>query len=299
MLRAKDDPARRHTSPLSDMTPVRISHYDLHSHSTCSDGAMRPSDVVERAAQRGVRALALTDHDEVSGLAEARAAAKEAAIELIDGVEVSVSWKGHTLHIVGLMIDPANEILVKGLRSNRAGRNERAERISAELERVGIHDALGGARAYVTNPELVSRTHFARYLVDTGWARSTQAVFDKYLGSGKPGYVLHTWASLEQAVQWITAAGGSAVLAHPGRYKLDDAERDNLLRSFKGLGGVGVEVVTGSHTPDQYGFWAERAREYGLLASVGSDFHGLPDSYRELGDLPPLPSGCKPVWQSF
>jgi predicted metal-dependent phosphoesterase TrpH len=260
---------------------------------------MRPSEVVERAAQRGVRALALTDHDEVSGLAEAKGAAEKAGIELIDGVEISVTWHGHTLHVVGLHVDPANDVIVSGLIENRAGRNDRAGRIAAELERVGIPDALEGARAYVTNPELVSRTHFARYLVETGWARTTQGVFDRYLGVGKPGYVPHAWASLEQATEWITAAGGLAVLAHPGRYKLTESERDDLLGLFKDLGGTALEVVTGSHTPDQYGYWARRASEYGFLASVGSDFHGLPDSYRDLGDLPPLPTGCKPVWQAF
>ncbi|MGZ5171396.1 MAG: PHP domain-containing protein, partial [Burkholderiales bacterium] len=244
---------------------MRTSLFDLHSHSTVSDGVLKPAQVVERAAQRGVKALALTDHDELSGLAEARLAAEQAGIELIDGVEISVSWRGHTLHIVGLRVDPADDVLVSGLHTNRAGRNERAERISAELARVGIPDALEGARAYVTNPALVSRTHFARYLVETGWARSTQGVFDKYLGSGKPGYVPHVWAGLDQAVEWITTAGGIPVIAHPGRYTLSEDEREHLLRTFKELGGIGVEVVTGSHTPDQYGYWARRATEYGLL----------------------------------
>ena len=281
------------------MTNLRVSRYDLHSHSTYSDGMMRPAELLERAAQRGVQALALTDHDEVSGLGEARSAAEAAGIELIDGVEVSVSWHGHTLHVVGLHVDPSNAILLEGLRANRSGRAERAARMSAELEKIGIPGTLEGARAYVTNPELVSRTHFARYLVESGVARNTQAVFDRYLGAGKPGYVPHLWASLEQAIDWITSAGGLPVLAHPGRYKLDESERDTLLTCFKELGGVGIEVVTGSHTPDQYGYWAERARQHDLLASVGSDFHGPRESYRDLGDLPPLPSGCTPIWQRF
>jgi predicted metal-dependent phosphoesterase TrpH len=151
----------------------------------------------------------------------------------------------------------------------------------------------------VTNPELVSRTHFARYLVETGRARNTQAVFDQYLGAGKPGYVPHEWATLAQAVEWIRAAGGFAVIAHPGRYKLNEWQRDELLQTFKSLGGTGIEVVTGSHTPDQYGYWARRARDHDFFASVGSDFHGVPDSYRDLGDLPPLPGGCAPIWQCF
>lgn len=275
------------------------ARYDLHSHSTRSDGLLQPAAVVERAAQRGVQALALTDHDEVSGLPEARTAAEAHGIRLIDGVEVSVSWNSHTLHIVGLAVDPRNEVLAEGLRRNRSGRNERAERIAAQLETVGIPGALEGARAYVTNPELVSRTHFARFLVESGRARNTHAVFERYLGTGKPGYVPHLWASLDDALAWIRAAGGLPVLAHPGRYKLDEAERSALLGTFRDLGGVGVEVVTGSHSPDQYGYWARRAGEYGLLASTGSDFHGAGESHRDLGDLPALPATCTPIWSQL
>lgn len=260
---------------------------------------MPPAEVVARAAQRGVQALALTDHDEIGGLAEARAAAETVGIDLIAGVEVSVTWRAHTLHIVGLQIDPANEVLVQGLHTNRAGRSERAERMSAALAHIGIPGVLEGARAYVTNPELVSRTHFARYLVESGRARSTQAVFEQYLVLGKPGYVPHEWASLKDAIDWISVAGGIPVLAHPGRYKMEEPERRKLLTEFRDLGGIGVEVVTGSHTPDQYGYWARRAQEFGFAASVGSDFHGPRESYRDLGDLPALPSGCKPVWERF
>ena len=281
------------------MSPSSTPVYDLHTHSTFSDGRLRPAELVARAAEHGVQALALTDHDVVDGLAEAHAAAAEAGVELIDGVEVSVTWNQHTLHIVGLAIDPANEVLVEGLTSNRAGRNERAERIAHALERIGIPGALSGARAYVTNPELVSRTHFARHLVQSGRARDTQDVFDRYLGTGKPGYVPHRWASLAQAVEWIGASGGFAVLAHPGRYKLANAESETLLGEFKDLGGVGIEVVTGSHTPDQYAVWARHASSHGLRASVGSDFHGPRDGYRDLGRLPPLPAGCTPIWSLF
>ena len=278
---------------------MSTSHFDLHAHSTRSDGVIVPAELVARGAGRGVKALALTDHDDVSGLAEARAAARAAGIELIDGVEISVSWNDHTIHVVGLRVDPENGTLVAGLRSNRAGRNERAERISAQLEGIGIPGALEGARAYVTNPELVSRTHFARFLVKTGRARSTQGVFDQFLGEGRAGYVPHVWASLGEAVSWITAAGGIPVIAHPGRYKLSEAHREKLLRSFVDLGGLGIEVVTGSHAPDQFGYWARRAREFGLLSSMGSDFHGPREGHRDLGDLPPLPPGCKPVWDKF
>ncbi|HET7159000.1 MAG TPA: 3',5'-nucleoside bisphosphate phosphatase [Burkholderiales bacterium] len=288
------------TTPITfDSIPVTDSalRHDLHSHSTWSDGVLPPTEVVARAAQRGVDVLALTDHDEVGGLSEARAAAHAAGVRLIEGVEISVTWGGHALHILGLRIDPSNTVLVEGLRTNRAGRTERAERISAGLASIGIPDALEGARVYVTNPELVSRTHFARHLVESGRARNTQAVFDRYLGVGKPGYAPHEWASLENAVEWITIAGGIPVIAHPGRYKMDEPTRRKLLLEFKGFGGIGVEVVTGSHTSEQYGYWARRAAEYDLLASVGSDFHTPHGSYRDLGGLPPLPSGCKPIWE--
>ena len=281
------------------MTALRVSRHDLHSHSTFSDGTMRPRDLVARAAERGVGVLALTDHDELSGLAEARAAAEQAGIRLVDGVEISVTWNDHTIHVVGLAVDPENESLKAGLRATRAGRNERAARMAAELERLGIHGTLEGARRYVTNPELVSRTHFARYLVESGRAKNTQAVFDNWLGDGKPGYVPHAWATLADAVGWIRAAGGIPVIAHPGRYKLTDAERNALLGSFKDLGGRALEVVTGSHTPDQFGYWAKRATEFGFLTSCGSDFHGPREAYRDIGELPPLPSGCVPVWNEL
>jgi predicted metal-dependent phosphoesterase TrpH len=260
---------------------------------------MHPAQLVERAAERGVRAVALTDHDEVSGLAEARDAAKATGIRLIDGVEVSVTWNGHTLHIVGLAIDPQNDVLAEGLRKNRSGRWARAEKIAAQLETLGIPNALEGASAYAANPELVSRAHFARHIVATGQARNTQAVFDRYLSAGKPGYVPHEWASLNEAIEWIATAGGVPVLAHPARYKVEAAEQRVLLGAFKDLGGRAVEVLTSSHTPEQSAYWAKVAVEYGLLASAGSDFHGPRESYRDLGDLPPLPAGCTPVWTQF
>lgn len=257
---------------------------------------MEPAAVIARAAERGVQALALTDHDGLGGLSEARSAAHSAGIRLIDGVEISVSWHEHTIHVVGLAIDPDSGVLVEGLRMNRSGRSGRAERIAAQLAAIGIEGALEGARAYVTNPDLVSRTHFARFLVETGHARSTQAVFDRFLGEGRPGYVPHLWTTLDTAIAWILAAGGIPVLAHPGRYKLDENGRRALLEAFRTAGGLAIEVVTGSHSPDEYGYWGRRANEYGLLASMGSDFHGPRETYKDLGELPPLPSDCVPVW---
>jgi 3',5'-nucleoside bisphosphate phosphatase len=272
---------------------------DLHSHSTHSDGQLTPRELIARAHAQGVQVYALTDHDELSGLADARVAAEACGMRFIAGVEISVSWGDETLHIVGLNIDPLHAQIAEGLRGARAGRNARAQRIAADLERAGVPDALTGARRYALNPDLLSRTHFARYLVERGIVRDTQAAFRRYLTPGKPGYVEHQWARLPEAVQWIRAAGGAAVIAHPGRYKLNNRENETLLGEFRDLGGAGVEVVTGSHTADQYATWARYAQRFGLQASAGSDFHGPGESYLDLGRLPDLPYGLTPVWEKF
>lgn len=278
------------------MTP---SHYDLHCHSTYSDGLLSPSELVARAAARGVTVLALTDHDELAGLHQAFDAASALGIELVAGVEISVTWAGHTLHVVGLRIDPAAAALNAGLQRVRAGRVSRASRISDGLAQAGIDGALEGAQTYAANPRLVSRTHFARFLVERGHARDVHAVFKRYLTAGHPGHVAHEWATLEEAVDWILDAGGIAVLAHPGRYRMETWQREEMLERFKALGGMALEVVTGSHTAEQYLYWAKAAQRHGLLASCGSDFHAPGESYRDLGDLPPLPSGSTPVWTAF
>ncbi|MBX3665486.1 MAG: PHP domain-containing protein [Burkholderiales bacterium] len=272
---------------------------DLHSHSTFSDGMLGPEALVERAVQRGVDMLALTDHDETGGLAEAREAAAEWGIRLINGVEISVQWEAVTLHIVGLCVDPAHAPLLEGLSTIRAGREFRAQRIAASLSGAGISGSLEGARRYAKNPELVSRAHFARYLVETGHARDTNAVFRNYLTPGKPGYVPHQWAELPEALRWISGSGGVAVLAHPGRYPLNQQQCERLLEEFIGLGGAAVEVVTGSHAPDEFTTWARYARRFGLQASAGSDFHGPGEGYRDIGNVPVLPAGCTPVWSAF
>jgi 3',5'-nucleoside bisphosphate phosphatase len=273
--------------------------FDLHCHSTRSDGLLTPSELAARAAGRGVNVLALTDHDDTSGLAEARAHAAGAGMDFVNGVEISVTWHEHTLHVVGLRIDPDCPALADGLAQVRSGRGRRAEEMAAGLARAGIPASLEGARAYVTNPALVGRAHFARFLAERGHARDVGSVFRKYLAAGKPGYVPHQWASLAEAVAWITASGGIAVLAHPGRYRLTRHEREELLGSFKELGGRAIEVVTGSHSPEQHITWGQYAQRFGLHASVGSDFHGPDESLRDLGALPPLPDGCRPVWELF
>lgn len=272
---------------------------DLHSHSTCSDGLLGPAELVERAVLRGVDMLALTDHDELAGLAPARAAAVQWGLRLINGVEISVQWEETTLHIVGLNVNPDHAPLIEGLAAIRSGREHRALRMADSLAAAGITGSLEGARRYAKNPELLSRSHFARYLVEAGHARDTNAVFRNFLTPGKPGYVPHQWAALTDALGWIIGSGGLAVLAHPGRYPLNQQQAERLLGEFVGLGGAAVEVVTGSHTPDEFVIWARYAKRFGLRASAGSDFHGPGEGYRDIGNVPVLPAGCDPVWSGF
>ncbi|TDK68373.1 3',5'-nucleoside bisphosphate phosphatase [Sapientia aquatica] len=272
---------------------------DLHCHSTVSDGLLAPAEVAARASANGVDVWALTDHDEVGGMAEARAAAKALGMRHVTGVEISITWAAKTIHIVGLQVDETNPTLIQGLHDTRNGREKRAREISALLADVGIPNAFEGALTYVGNPELISRTHFARFLVETGVCKDVKHVFENYLVEGKPGYIPHRWASLEQSVSWIRAAGGLAVVAHPGRYDLTPMQMSAFLDEFKQFGGQGIEVVTGSHTPDQFDEYAKVAQSYGLLASRGSDFHGPGESRIDLGALPPLPDNLKPVWHDW
>lgn len=278
--------------------------YDLHCHSTVSDGLLSPSELVARAAGRGVKFLALTDHDDVAGLAEAAAAAAQHGVQFINGVEISVSWRSHTLHIVGLHIDPACAPLTEGLRAIRNGRGARAQLMAESLAKCGIGGVLEGAYRYAGNPGIIGRTHFARFLVESGRSKDVRSVFKNYLVKGKPGYVAHQWAALPDAVGWIRSSGGVAVLAHPGRYtsgrkKMGSTTLRELLREFVDLGGQGIEVVSGAHTPEQYAEFARYAQEFGLLASCGSDFHGPGESFRDVGRLPDFPAGCRPVWQAW
>jgi 3',5'-nucleoside bisphosphate phosphatase len=272
---------------------------DLHCHSTSSDGLLKPEALVARAAANGVEILALTDHDGVSGLAEARAKAESEGIRFVDGVEISVTWEGSTVHIVGLQIDPENPILLSGLESIREGRAARAEKMGEALAAAGVPDSLAGAKAYAENPSLISRSHFARHLVKTGRAPDVKSVFQHYLVNGKPGFVPHRWASLGDAVSWIRAAGGIAVVAHPGRYNFSKPRLHAFLSEFRDCGGAGIEVVTGSHSPEQYSEFARIAREFGFTASRGSDYHGKGESRADLGALPHLLDDLKPVWHDW
>lgn len=272
---------------------------DLHCHSNVSDGMLAPAEMAARAKANGVELWALTDHDEVGGIAEARRAADALGLRFVAGVEVSVTWANKTVHIVGLGIDETATALTAGLASVRSGRVRRGREIAAQLEQAGIAGAFEGALKHADNPEMLGRTHFARYIVESGVRPSVAEVFRDFLIEGKPGFVPHCWVTLEQAVGWIRAAGGRAVIAHPGRYAFTDLQQDVLIDSFRELGGMGIEVVTGSHTPDQYEVYARIARDAGLLASRGSDFHGPTESRADLGSLPPLPAGLTAVWHDW
>ncbi|MBP9218525.1 MAG: PHP domain-containing protein [Sterolibacterium sp.] len=271
---------------------------DLHCHSNVSDGLLNPRALVQRAHENGVTLLALTDHDELAGLSEARAAAEEFGVRFLDGVEISVSWgNDQTIHVVGLGVDPDYAVLDTGLAQLRGGRDARARRMAQALAEAGIAGAYEGALRYAGNPALVGRSHFARYIVEAGHAPDVRSVFDHWLARGKPGYVPHQWTTLATAVQWIHEAGGLAVIAHPGRYRVTKAELRRLLGEFRDLGGDGIEVLSGSHSADEMQAAARHAREFGLLASRGSDFHGPGESRVDLGRLPALPEGVEPIWK--
>jgi predicted metal-dependent phosphoesterase TrpH len=272
---------------------------DLHCHSNVSDGVLAPAAVAAYARKGGVDVWALTDHDEVKGIKAARQAAQGLGMRFVAGVEISVTWANETVHVVGLQIDEDAPELVQGLAATRAGRDARGREIAAQLARAGIPNAYEGALKYVANPDLLSRTHFARYLVEIGACDSTPDVFRKYLSEGRPGYVPHRWASLADAVAWIRGAGGIPVIAHPGRYRFDRTAEGAMFDEFKQLGGNTIEVVTGSHTPDQYETYAEAARRYGFLASRGTDFHAPGESRVEFDKLAPLPAGLTPVWHDW
>lgn len=272
--------------------------YDLHTHSTASDGTLTPPELVALAAAKGVDVLALTDHDTLEGLASAQTAADAAGLILSPGVEISVTWGGRAIHIIGLGIDPRNRTLRDGLAGLSAYRRRRAEEISRRLAREGIEGAFEGARA-LSNGRLIGRTHFARFLVQRGYASDEREVFKHYLVKGKPGHVAGDWASLEAAVGWIRGAGGQAVIAHPGRYGFTRTKLLRLIGQFTELGGVGIEVVSGSHSRDECLRFARYAQENRLLASVGSDFHGPGNPRTGLGGMAPSPSFCTPIWADW
>jgi predicted metal-dependent phosphoesterase TrpH len=274
-----------------------VLNADLHCHSVVSDGTLTPEELAARASANGVQLWALTDHDEIGGQHRAAAAAAAQGMKYLTGTEISVTFANETVHIVGLGFDPDDPAMRQGLVATRGGRGARAREMAEQLAQVGIAGAYEGALKYVGNPELISRTHFARFLVEIGACKDTNEVFRRYLTEGKPGYVPHRWASLKDAVQWITRSGGMAVIAHPARYRFTANEEYALFTEFKAHGGQAVEVVTGSHTAAEAVRYAETAREFGLAASRGSDFHSPNESHTDLGRLPPLPEGLTPVWE--
>ena len=287
------------TNTPSDTGRMLALNADLHCHSTISDGWLDPVQLVQRAAANGAELLALTDHDEVSGVEAAAAEAGRLGLRFVGGVEISVSFGVETVHIVGLGIDAQHAGLRDELATLRAGRAARAARIADELAAVGIGGALEGACRFAQNPALVSRAHFARHLVAIKVMPDVKTVFDHYLVRGKPGYVEHQWAELEDAVAWIRAAGGVAVVAHPARYRLSSAQMSSLFDRFIAAGGEAVEVVSGAHTADEMQRYATLARQRGLLASRASDFHGVGESTVDVGRCNPLPPDLVPVWSRF
>lgn len=278
---------------------LRVHSVDLHAHSSVSDGLLSPAALIRRAAENGVGALALTDHDVTAGIDRAQAAARIHGVHLVAGVEISVTWCERTIHVVGLRIDHRCQVLQAGLAGVRDGRTARAAGIAADLSRVGIEGSFEGAVRFAENPEFVGRTHFARFLVECGFAPSLREVFKRYLVEGRPGFVEHQWASLADAVSWIRAAGGQAVIAHPGRYRVSDQQLARLIEAFRDLGGVGIEVIAPSHRPDQIATFARLCRRFGLKASAGSDFHGPGEQRFDVGRQPTLPCGVSPIWEDW
>lgn len=282
---------------MKTLSPTGILNADLHCHSVVSDGTLTPEQLAQRAKANGVELWALTDHDEVGGQHRALAAAKAAGLPYLTGVEISVTFASVTVHIVGLGFDPDHPALVQGLAQTRGGRDQRAQEMADQLAAVGIKGAYDGALKYVGNPELISRTHFARFLVETGVCQDTPEVFRRFLTEGKPGYVPHRWAKLGDAVRWIREAGGVAIIAHPARYDHSPTAEYALFTEFIAHGGQGVEVVTGSHSAAEAIAYADMALEFGLAASRGSDFHSPDESHTDLGALPHLQGKLTPVWE--
>ncbi|TDR82643.1 3',5'-nucleoside bisphosphate phosphatase [Paludibacterium purpuratum] len=276
-----------------------MASIDLHFHSRASDGALAPAEVIARAHEREASLVALTDHDCLAGLAEARAEAQKLGLPFLNGVEASVSWgvKAQTVHIVGLGFDPDDSTLRAGLDGVRQGRIDRAHEMAAQLARVGIEGAFEGAMVFCDNPDQISRTHFARFLVEQGHVKDVRTVFRKYLTPGKPGYVPHRWATLADAVGWIVGAGGEAVIAHPGRYEMGRTLTERLIDEFKAAGGRGIEVASGSHSLDDMHKYALIAQRFDLWSSAGSDFHAPGEGCRDVGRTDDLPPICRPVWE--
>ena len=289
-----------HSFISSGLLPFPVLKVDLHCHSTASDGLLSPEAVARRAADNGVDLFSLSDHDDLSGLPIAATVAGEYGMRFITGVEISVEWENAQVHILGYNFAADDVTLNAGLQSIRDGRISRARRMSDELEKkLGLSGCFDGAMRYAENPNLISRAHFARYLVEQGLCKEVRNVFESYLVPGKPGYVDHRWATLQESIDWIVGAGGIASVAHPGRYKFSRKEMRQFFDEFKQSGGRAIEVVSGSHSADNVAVFSPLANEYGFLASCGSDFHGEGESYIDIGGTAPLSAGLTPIWEAF
>lgn len=275
-----------------------MSAYDLHTHSTASDGKYTPAELVAEAVAAKIAMLAVTDHDSTAGLAEAQEAAQEHEIHLVAGVEISVTWCDKSLHLVGLNVDPNSAGLRQGLAGLQEIRMERAREMGRRLAKDGIPGAFEAAEA-LAGEGMITRTHFARHLAHLALAANVRDVFNRYLTQGKPGYVPTRWAEMGDAISWIKEAGGVAVLAHPQRYKLTGSWLRRLLAEFRETGGEAIEVISGTAAPGDIQSSTEYARRFDLMASVGSDFHSPDYLWPKLGRLPPLPAGLVPVWEQW
>ena len=271
---------------------------DFHTHSTASDGSLTPGELVKQAAQAGINVLALTDHDGTDGLAEAREMAEHHDMRLLNGIELSVTWNKQTIHIVGLNIDPDYAPLQAGIDKLQQFRAWRAREIADRLAKAGIEGAYQGALKF-SGGKMLGRTHFAHFLVESGYGKNVRSIFKHYLVSNRPGHVSGDWASLQEAVSWIKGSGGVAVIAHPARYKLTRSKLRQLIKDFISAGGQAIEVLSGSHDKNEVKTMARHAQDFELYASAGSDFHNPEFCWIKLGELPPLPAKCKPVWELF
>ncbi len=274
-----------------------IQSYDLHSHSTASDGALSPQELVNRAKENGVTTLALTDHDTTDGLADAQKEAELVQLRFIAGIELSVQWEKQCLHVVGLNIDSQHDALQTVIRTCEIMRLERAEKIALKLEKKGIFGALAAIQNVVGDGGMITRSHFADFLVSRCHVATPQEAFDRYLADGKAAYVPTIWTPLESAVKAICESGGIPIVAHPMRYKLTATRMKKLLGAFKNMGGQGMEIVTGRYNPDEIRILGNYAKQFELVGSVGSDFHSPANQWIELGRLAPLPASVKPVWE--
>lgn len=272
--------------------------YDLHSHSSASDGSFTPTELVQYAAKNGVDVLALTDHDITSGIEEAKQAANGLGLSIIAGVEISVIWRKQTLHILGLNIDAGNAELQLGLSKIRQSRVTRAQKIGNRLAKAGIEGTYEAACA-ISNSENVTRTHFAKVLIERGCAKDMKQVFKRFMVKGKPGFVAGEWVAMEDALNWVKEAGGVSVIAHPARYRLSATKLRLMIEEFMAAGGQGIEVISGSHSTQEAANIAGLARRYDLLASRGSDFHDPAIPYINMQTLPSLPSDLSPVWEAW